>query len=147
MKTESTNRLTTHDRMRDFFSNNRWSPMAKFELLSLPENTLGFALGSFLVTQQIDAPPENHDAVHVLTNTGTSTTEEIGLQYYLLGNGSRNPQLFFSLVVGTLLRPMQLDYFLAQYQKGKAAHYFHYLDFSSMLTVPVSTIRQTFKIS
>lgn len=147
MKTQSTNRLTAKDSIRNFFSNNRWSEMAKFELLSLPENTLGFALGSFLVTQQIDAPPENHDAVHVLTNTGTSTTEEIGLQYYLLGNGSRSPQLFFSLVVGTLLRPMQLDYFLAQYQKGKAAHYFHYLDFSSMLTIPVATIRQTFKIS
>ncbi len=147
MKTESRNFRTTQNRMRDFFSNKRWTDKAKFELLSFPENTLGFALGSFLVTQRIDAPPENHDAVRVLTNTGTSTTAEIGLQYYLLGNGSRNPQLFFSLVVGTLLRPTQLDYFLAQYQKGKAAHYFHYLDFSAMLTVPVDTIRQTFKIS
>lgn len=147
MRTESRNFRTTQNRMRDFFYNKHWTDKAKFELLSLPENTLGFALGSFLVSQQIDAPPENHDAVHVLTNTGTSTTEEIGLQYYLLGNGSRNPQLFLSLFVGTLLRPTQLDYFLAQYQKGKAAHYFHYLDFSSMLTVPVATIRETFRIS
>ncbi len=147
MKITSTNSCTEQKKIRHFFSNNPWSGMAKFELLSLPEHTLGFALGSFLVSQQIDAPPENHDAVHVLTNTGTSTTEEIGLQYYLLGNGSRNPQLFLSLFVGTLLRPTQLDYFLAQYQKGKAAHYFHYLDFSSMLTVPVATIRETFRIS
>jgi ubiquinone biosynthesis protein Coq4 len=146
MTNQTTNRTTLKKKIRKFFRPNRWSPLAKFELLALPENTLGFALGSFLVKHQRDTDPENNDALHVLTNTGISAAEEIGLQYYLLGNGQRNLHQFTLLLIGTAFHPMQWKYFLAQYRKGKTAHHFHYLDFSCMLTVSVSTIRQTFKI-
>jgi len=120
--------------------------MGRYELLSLPENTLGFALGSFLINHDFEQQPENHDAIHVLTGIGISVIEEIGMQYYLLGNGKRNLQQLLLIAAGTLRFPSQLPYFLSQYQKGRQAHYFHYLDFSSMLTIDVATIRQTFKI-
>lgn len=146
MKTRTANRSVLTKKIRKFFKTNAWSPLAKFELLALPENSLGFEVGSFLVRHDLNTQPENPDALHVLTNIGISASEEIALQYYLFGNGKRNLEQLLLIFFGTLFRPAQFRHYLAQYRKGKAAHYFHYLDFSCMLTIPVKTIRQTFKI-
>jgi ubiquinone biosynthesis protein Coq4 len=59
------------------------------QLIQLPNDSLGFHLGCFLVKYNFEIQPklEDHDIIHVLTNTGISVVEEIGMQYYLLGNG------------------------------------------------------------
>ena len=62
------------------------------QLIQLPNDSLGFHLGCFLLKYNFEIQPklEDHDIIHVLTNTGISVVEEIGMQYYLYGNGKRS---------------------------------------------------------
>jgi len=120
----------------------------KYELLQYPKDSLGFGLGDFLNKNHFDMQPklEDHDVIHVLTNTGISVANEIGMQYYLLGNGKKSLYLYVVIISGTPFYITQIKYFLQQYKKGKRALPFHYLDFSKMLSVPVESIQKTFNI-
>lgn len=131
-----------------FFKRNKPWTTSKKELLKLPQESLGFHLGCFLLKYSFDIQPklEDHDVIHVLTNTGISVPEEIGMQYYLYGNGKRSLYLFMVIFSGTCFYPTRLNYFLNEYQKGKSAHVFHYIDYSKMLHLPLSQIKNTFNI-
>lgn len=127
--------------------NTPWN-IDKPKLMDYPEESLGFALGSFLYKNHFDLQEklEDHDIIHVLTNTGISVYEEIGMQYYLLGNGKKSLYLFMVILSGTFFYPKRIKYFIQQYKSGKQALSFHYLDFSKMLLLPIHSIRETFKI-
>jgi ubiquinone biosynthesis protein Coq4 len=131
-----------------FFKNKKAWEIDKQELLYYCEETLGHHLGQFLQNNNFDIQPklEDHDIIHVLTNTGVSVRDEIGMQYYLLGNGKKSLYLYLVILAGTLFYPTHINYFITEFRKGKAAYCFHYLDFSKMLLIPISTIQQTFKI-
>jgi ubiquinone biosynthesis protein Coq4 len=120
----------------------------KDELLQYPVDSLGFGLGNFFDKNHFDIQPklEDHDIIHVLTNTGISVADEIGMQYYLLGNGKRSLYLFMVILSGTPFYLRNINYFFQQYKRGKQALPFHYLDFSKMLLIPVQSIQKTFKI-
>lgn len=120
----------------------------KTELLAFPKDSLGYGLGDFLQRNNFDiqAKLEDHDIIHVLTNTGVSVIDEIGMQYYLLGNRKKSLYLFMVILSGTLFYPTQLSYFIKQYKRGKNAMPFYYLDFSKMLFTPIKSIQKTFKI-
>lgn len=130
-----------------FKKNEPWQTTSQ-ELIKLPKASLGFHLGNFLVRYnfEIQEKLEDHDVIHVLTNTGISVVEEIGMQYYLLGNGKRSLYLLMVITTGLLFYPTQIHYYLNQFDKGKKAHQFYHLDFQKMLTIPVKTIRNTFNI-
>ncbi|KRD10111.1 hypothetical protein ASE21_10340 [Flavobacterium sp. Root901] len=130
-----------------FKKNEPWN-IDKNELMNYPEESLGLGLGNFLNKYHFDIQEklEDHDIIHVLTNTGISVYEEIGMQYYLFGNGKRSLYLFMVTLSGIIFYPKKIKYFIQQYKKGKQALPFHYLDFSKMLSLPVQTIQQTFKI-
>lgn len=117
-------------------------------LIQLPQDSLGFHLGCFLLKYNFEIQPklEDHDVIHVLTNTGISVVEEIGMQYYLLGNGKKSLYLVMVIISGTLFYPTRLNYFKQQYSRGKNAHSFYDLDYSKMLKIPVTSIRETFNI-
>ncbi|MFD2939229.1 hypothetical protein [Flavobacterium notoginsengisoli] len=131
-----------------YFKKNEPWEIDKTKLLSYPENSLGLGLGNFLSRNHFDIQEklEDHDIIHVLTNTGVSVYEEIGMQYYLFGNGKRSLYLYMVILTGTIFYPKRLKYFIQQFKKGKSALPFHYLDFSKMLLIPVQSIQQTFKI-
>lgn len=131
-----------------FFKNKIAWEIDKQELLSYSDETLGYHLGQFLQRNNFDIQPklEDHDIIHVLTNTGISVREEIGMQYYLLGNGKKSLYLYLVILAGTIFYPTHLNYFIKEFHKGKMAYRFHYLDFSKMLLIPIKTIQQTFKI-
>lgn len=131
-----------------YFKKNEPWEIRKEELINYPEESLGFGLGNFLYKNHFDIQEklEDHDIVHVLTNTGISVFEEIGMQYYLLGNGKKSLYLFLVITSGTLFYPKKLNYFIEQFKKGKQALPFYYLDFSKMLFMPIQSIQQTFKI-
>ena len=118
------------------------------QLIQLPNDSLGFHLGCFLVKYNFEIQPklEDHDIIHVLTNTGISVVEEIGMQYYLLGNGKRSLYLWMVILSGTLFYPTRFSYFKQQYKRGKASHEFYGLDFLNMLPVPLTHIQKTFNI-
>ncbi|MHC0444829.1 hypothetical protein ACWA1F_05435 [Flavobacterium sp. 3-218] len=130
-----------------FKKNEPWN-IDKDSLMDYPEGTLGFGLGNFLYKNHFDLQEklEDHDIIHVLTNTGVSVYEEIGMQYYLLGNGKTSLYLFMVILTGTVFYPKRMRYFIQQFKRGKQAHSFHYMDFSKMLWMPILTIQQTFKI-
>lgn len=130
-----------------FKKNDPWK-IEKDELMGYPEDSLGYGLGNFLYKNHFDIQEklEDHDVIHVLTNTGISVAEEIGMQYYLLGNGKKSLYLFLVISSGTIFYPKQMKYFLQQYKRGKRALAFHYLDFSKMLFMPIQSIQQSFKI-
>ena len=118
------------------------------QLIQLPNDSLGFHLGCFLLKYNFEIQPklEDHDIIHVLTNTGISVVEEIGMQYYLLGNGKRSLYLWMVILSGTLFYPTRFSYFKQQYKRGKASHEFYGLDFLNMLSVPPTHIQKTFNI-
>ncbi len=132
-----------------FFKNNEPWAIGKNELLQHKQETLGFHLGCFLIKYHFEIQPklEDHDVIHVLTNTGVSVPEEIGMQYYLFGNGKRSLYLYLVIATGTCFYPTRLQYFFKQYQKGKMANQFHNLDFSKMLHIPISTLKTAFNIN
>ncbi|CAM3975586.1 hypothetical protein FLCU109888_12010 [Flavobacterium cucumis] len=118
------------------------------QLIQLPNDSFGFHLGCFLLKYNFEIQPklEDHDCIHVLTNTGITVEEEIGMQYYLYGNGKRSVYLWMVILSGTLFYPTRFSYFKQQYQRGKQAHEFYGLDFLNMLTIPIANIQQTFNI-
>jgi ubiquinone biosynthesis protein Coq4 len=102
-----------------------------------------------LLKYNFDIQPklEDHDVIHVLTNTGISVVEEIAMQYYLFGNGKRSLYLLLVIMSGTMFYPTKLSYFRKEFRKGKRAHQFYGLDFLNMLSIPLTTIQETFNIN
>lgn len=131
-----------------FFKKGKPWNISQKELLQLPEESLGFHLGCFLLKYNFEIQPklESHDVFHVLTNTGVTVPEEIGMQYFLYGNGKRSLYLYMVILTGTLFYPSKIRYFRSQYRRGKNTLIFHDLDYSKMLTMSLETIRNTFKI-
>jgi hypothetical protein len=131
-----------------YFKKNAPWTIDKKELLAFPEESLGFHLGCFLIKYHFEIQPklEDHDVFHVLTNTGITVLDEIGMQFYLLGNGKRSLYQFMVITTGICFYPTRLKYFWNQYKRGKTAHIFHYLNFQKMLYIPVKTIQESFNI-
>ncbi len=131
-----------------FFKKNQPWTIEKSELLQHKQETLGFHLGCFLIKYHFEIQPklEDHDVIHVLTNTGISVPDEIGMQFYLLGNGKRSLYLFMVIATGTCFYPTRFQYFINQFRRGKSAHRFHQLDFSKMLHFEIVEIQNTFNI-
>ena len=129
-------------------SNQPWN-ITKEELTAYPKNSLGNDLGQFLILNHFDIQEklEDHDIIHVLTNTGTSVVDEISMQYYLLGNGKKSLYLYMVLLSGTLFYPTYFKHFKREYKRGQKAHSFHYLDFLKLLHLPTNSLRQTFNIN
>lgn len=95
-------------------------------LLALPEGSLGHAYARFLRDQGLDAVfypqldvtdemtwlamrlPQTHDIWHVITGFGTTPTEELGLQAFMLAQ-LRSPlaaALIGALLLKSVLRPL-----------------------------------------
>ena len=121
-----------------FFKKNEPWPITSKDLIRYPPESLGFHMGCFLLKYHFEIQPklEDHDVFHVLTNTGVSVVEEIGMQYYLLGNGKRSAYQFAVIAIGTLFYPMQWKAFRHFYRRGKSAHQFYDLPFEKMLLQP-----------
>lgn len=130
-----------------FKKTNTWDITIQ-DFLKLPQESLGFHYGCFLLKYnfKIQASLEEHDAFHVLTNTGISVKDEIDMQFILLGNGKRSPFVFIVIGTGLLFYPFEYKRFMKNYKKGKKAHQFYDLEFYKMLSIPLSTIQQTFNI-
>lgn len=131
-----------------FFKKNKpWEIEIK-NLIQFKEETLGFHLGCFLMKYNFQMQPklEDHDIIHVLTNTGISVIEEIGMQYYLLGNGKKSAYQFMVIILGTIFYPTQFKTFYNFYTRGKLSHQFYDLDFLKMLNQPIAKIKFTFNI-
>lgn len=130
-----------------FKKNLAWNLTIK-DLMLYPKDSLGFELGEFLKINnfEIQEKLEDHDVIHVLTNTGTSVLEEIGMQFYLLGNRKKSLYLVMVITSGLLFYPTKCNYFLQQYKRGKSAHKFHQLNFLKLLNQETIQLQKTLNI-
>lgn len=133
--------------LKYFRKNNPWNITTK-DLILYPQESLGFHLCCFHLKYNLEMKPnlEEHDVIHVLTNTGVSVADEVALQYYLLGNGKIGPYMSLALITGTIFYPTHLRTFIKYYKRGRTAHQFHHLEFRKMLHLPVQTIQTSFNI-
>jgi ubiquinone biosynthesis protein Coq4 len=115
------------------------------ELLSYPEESLGFHLGCFLLQHQLEPQPrcEDHDIFHVLTDFQIDTAQEIAMQYWLWGNGKRSPFVLLAMLVGAVLYIDQHLVFTDAYLNGSASESIHQLDFKQYLSSPISLFKST----
>ena len=122
-----------------------WS-VTKKDLLTLPNDSFGYHLGVFLDDNNFELIPkvERHDAYHTLTGYSTNVEDEIALQYLSYGNGKRSPYMYGAIVLGSILLPDYLSYYIKSYQIGKQANAFYHLDFSKLLYTPIYNLRRCF---
>jgi len=96
-----------------FKKNNPWN-ITKSDLLQYPEASFGKHLGLFLEKNNFELIPkvERHDAYHVITGYSTKVEDEIAQQYLCFGNGKRSIYLFGVIVIGTVLLPDYLGFYI-----------------------------------
>lgn len=118
--------------------------IGKKELLSYSKTSLGYYLGVFLDNNNFELIPkvERHDCYHVLTGYSTKVEDEIALQYLSLGNGKRSPYLFGAIILGTIILPDYLSFYIKSYHIGKQANVFHNLNFKPLLKTNIKALRQ-----
>lgn len=128
---------------KNFKRNKTTWNITKQDLVNYPNETLGKELSNFLIKNNLDVIPksEHHDCYHVITGYQVNIKDEIALQYLCLANGKRTVNLFLIIIVGTLLLPDYLFYFLKSYNIGKKANLFHSLDYQKLLSVNLNEIQ------
>jgi ubiquinone biosynthesis protein Coq4 len=91
------------------------------DLLQFPEGSLGKSLGEFLQKARLEplARAEAHDAYHVLFGYSTRIRDEVGLQFFLRGNGKTSIASFGVSIGAWCIFPHQWNYFRSSYQRGK----------------------------
>lgn len=105
------------------------------DLLAMPEDRFGHAVGEYLQRQDFSLIPrfEAHDIMHVLTGLGNDARQEIGLQWMLCGNGKRRSYGVLSALIGTLMYPEELPWFIEQFRRGARLPTFHSLPTRELL--------------
>ncbi len=118
------------------------------ELTRYDEQSLGYHYGNFILMNNFQMQPklEDHDVFHVLTNIGTTVSEEIAMQYFLLGNGKKSLYLVLVILSGTIFYTTHYKRFYECYQKGKKAHRLYDLEYQKLLLQPISVLKQTLNI-
>lgn len=118
------------------------------DLISYPKESLGFHLGCFLFNNKLEAYPiaEQEDIYRLLIMKETSNREEIGMHFYLIGNGSPDLRRVFVAISALIICPFWVGYFVSKYKDGKAALRFYDLDHFRMLKLPLQRIKDTFLI-
>lgn len=125
-----------------FKSHKAWD-ITKNQLLKLPENTLGYALGTFLNINGFELLPkvERHDAYHVISGYSTKVEDEIALQCLCFGNGKRSLYLLGAIILGVIILPDYYKYYYKSYLIGKRAHSFHHYDYKRLLLIDLNEFR------
>lgn len=130
-----------------FKANKKAWGISKDEFLRYPVGSLGYQLGEFYALNGFDIMPklENHDVFHILTETGITIQDEIGMQYLLFGNGKFSFYLMGMIVVGGMVFPEYFGYYIQSFLKGRSMMKFHSVDFKALLTEPIAELRVYFK--
>ena len=134
--------VSQHVYTKYFKKNEPWG-IVKSDLLEYPKESFGKHLGTFLETNNFEMIPkvERHDAYHVITGYSTKVEDEIAQQYLCFGNGKRSIYLFGVIIIGTLILPDYLSFYLKSYKIGRKANIFHNLDFKKLLDTPFQDLQ------
>jgi hypothetical protein len=91
------------------------------DLLLFPNGSVGKTLGEFLSQNKLEplAGAESHDVYHILFDFSISFKDEIGLQFFLRGNGKNSFASFATSIGAWFLLPLSWKYLRESYRKGK----------------------------
>ena len=122
--------------------------LTALNLIKYPEGTLGQQLGRFLLRTNYgqNVYASHDDALQLLIAGSNSFTDDIAVQFYLLGNGSYGLRRLTVMAAGVLLKPHKITYFYQKYTDGKAALRFYDVDHLKLLHLPIDRVRETFMI-
>ena len=113
------------------------------DLLKLTSDSLGFHIGCFLLKHNLELQDqaETHDVFHVLTGYNTSSLEEIGMQFWLYGNGKRSFPLYSAMAAGLLIYPDKFHYLMDCQYLGQRSRSIYHLDYLELLQESVESLR------
>ncbi len=99
---------------------NAWN-ITTNDLLQYPEGTVGKTLGEFLKKNRLEplSRAESHDVYHILFDYSTSFKDEVGLQFFLWGNGKTSLASIGTSIGAWCIFPTQWNYLKASYKRGK----------------------------
>ncbi len=123
-------------------------PITALSLVNFPEDTLGRHLGKFLLKTNYGQNVYvcNDDALQLLIAGDYSFTNEIAVQYYLLGNGCFGLRRICVMAIGLAILPHKMAYFYQKYKEGKSALRFFDIDHMRLLHLPLKQVKETFLI-
>lgn len=126
----------------------RSSSEKRFELYeSSPEKSIGNDLYKMLDKHTLKLIPkfEDHDLKHLVLDYGMSSIEEIKMQAYLFGNGSKSIFCLLFLASGILF-PRAWFSFYEEYKKGKEAPSIQNLSIDDCMKERTETIRMIYSL-
>ncbi|MES2592820.1 MAG: Coq4 family protein [Bacteroidota bacterium] len=113
------------------------------DFLRFPEGTLGKALGESLREARLEpiAHAESHDVYHVLFDYSTTLKDEVGLQFFLLGNGKTSIAAIGVSIGAWFIFPLQWNYLKRSYKQGKKCSDISKLDLKALLHKDLDKIK------
>ncbi len=110
----------------------------------MPVESWGGELHRFLSSRGLDYLPryEEHDAYHALLGYGTTVTEELKLQAFMLGNGSATFAGRVLLVLGATLLPSAWAQLRIEFRRGRRAAPLRRFDTEGLIPFPLTTVRR-----
>lgn len=115
------------------------------QLLQYPKGSLGNELGEFLKKNRLEpiAGAESHDAYHLLFNYSTSFKDEVGLQFFLSGNGKTSLASILTSAGAWCIMPTQWKYLKESYKRGKECSDISKINIKEHLIEDFQKIKQT----
>lgn len=122
-------------------------PTAK-QLTSYPQGSMGQLLGYYLLNANYgqNVYAENDDVLHLLIAEKQSIKEDMGMYFYLFGNGCNSLRNWSTMLIAMALCPVYLLYFYKKYTQGKKALRFYDVDHLGLLYQPVDKVKEAFMI-
>lgn len=122
-------------------------PTAK-QLTAYPQGSMGQLLGYYLLNANYgqNVYAENEDVLYLLIAEEQSIKEDLGMYFYLFGNGSNSLRTLATMLIATVLCPIYLPYYYKKYTQGKKALRFYDIDHLGLLYQPVDKVKEAFRI-
>lgn len=128
----------------NFGTDNKPWGLSTAMLKQFPEGSLGKVVGEFLYKNRMEpiAGAESHDVYHVLFDFSTSFKDEIGLQFFLRGNGKKSIASFLTSIGAWVVLPFSYNYLKSSYEKGKNCIDISQLNLRELLYKDFESVKQ-----
>ena len=118
--------------------------VTKEELINYPPESFGYHLGKYLLENNFELLPkaERHDAYHLITGYGNKVEDEIALQFVCFGNGKKSIYMLSAMIIGFLVFPEHLNYYIDSYKLGRNSNPFHQFKYQNLLNYTLIELRE-----
>lgn len=119
-------------------------PYSMEKLSALPYETVGNELWQVLNKQNLRLLPyyEKHDIKHVVLQYPFTDEGEVGLQFFMLGNGRISFPVLSTIIYGIITMPEYYASFKKAYRKGKEIPTLDQVDWFSIMEIPLVQVQQ-----